>query len=125
MPPTLSRHLIKLALCCLLGGTHLGAWMLWSKAQAHAFSLPMLHAHISLMSWGWMGSLAWGFAIWIFPRRGRQRPRLWLAWAGAALWACALGSALLGLTSAAAALRAAAALLLIAHLWPRIKAFGR
>lgn len=127
MPPLLSRYAIKLALLSLLAGTHLGAWMLWRKAHAIPVSLRIIHSHINLMIWGWMGTLAIGFAFWLFPKQGRERPRAWLAWASLLLWGLAHLTQLLAPSESAAAtaLRAAAALSLGAHLWPRIKAFGR
>lgn len=122
--PRTSIYSIRAALVSLSVGVGIGAWMLAAKGRWLPWPPP--HArqlHAEVLGWGWLGLLVLGFSVWIFPKQGRTRLRMWAANGALVLWIAALPLSSLD-QGMSALTRCAAIMLLMAHLWPRIKAFG-
>jgi heme/copper-type cytochrome/quinol oxidase subunit 1 len=128
--PTLSRWLVRAALCYLVAGFTLGAVILVSKALGTGpFAWSLLPAHVEFLLFGWTVQLTMGVAFWILPRfaggasRGDER----LVWAAFALVnAGTLATALAPLAGSAGVtigrvLEATAAAAFGAHAWRRVK----
>ena len=90
--------------------------------------------YVHLLVVGWLTQLIFGVAHWLFPRASGDAPRgnEGLGWAGILLLnvgllvravsePLALSAARHGLLVASAALQLAAVLLLVVHIWPRVK----
>lgn len=122
--PQTSLYSIRAALLSLGLGVCLGAWMLAAKGSWLPWPPPQARQlHADLLGWGWLGLLVVGVSVWIFPKQGRARRRMWAATGAFVLWSAALPLAVLhkGLSTL---MRIVAIVLLVVHLWPRIKAFG-
>lgn len=139
MPP-LSRAFIKAGFVALLVALGLEALQvrpagLWPGLPRAALHLTTLH----LLTVGWLLQLITGVAYWMFPRRPGESPRGdpapgWAAWAclnvglvartAGEPWRMAANGPLWPMQLAAVT-QVAAAVLIVALLWPRIREPGR
>lgn len=134
--PALSVLLVRTALAWLVVGSAAGALLLAAKAAPPPAGVTRLfHLHVEALLIGWMVQLAMGVAWWILPKyptgpeRGPAAPIV-------AVWALLNAGVLLAgvarsaggtdqLVVAARAGELLAAMLFLAAVWPRVKAFGR
>jgi len=132
MPP-LSVWLIRGAVCSLLVGSGLGAWLLAGAPLTGATHPAVREAHYTLMLFGWLLPFVLGTAYWMLPRHPGGEPRGSLGITRLATAAYVAGVAIrLGGTMGAGErwVSAGTALLLsgtagfITLFWTRIKPFG-
>lgn len=74
MPP-LSVWMLRGALCSLLAGSALGAWLLAGEPLAGANHPALRDAHFTLMLFGWLLPFVLGTAYWMLPRHAGGEPR--------------------------------------------------
>jgi hypothetical protein len=74
MPP-LSVWMLRGALCSLLAGSALGAWLLAGEPLAGATHPAARDAHVTLTLFGWLLPFVLGTAYWMLPRHARGEPR--------------------------------------------------
>ncbi len=74
MPP-LSVWLIRGAICSLLVGSALGAWLLAGEPLTGATHPALRDAHFTLMLFGWLLPFVLGTAHWMLPRHAGGEPR--------------------------------------------------
>ncbi len=132
MPP-LSVWLLRGALCALVAGSALGAWLLAGEPLAGALHPALRDAHFTLMLFGWLLPFVVGTAYWMLPRHAGDAPRgspgrtRLAAAAYTAGLAIRLGGALGGgetWVSAGTALLLFGTAGFITLFWARIKPFG-
>jgi len=135
--PRPSVWLVRAALLQLVAGAALGSLLLAAKGAPHALpgwvaGLWPLHGEIMLL--GWMAQLALGVAYWILPRhpeppvRGPETPvKLAAVLINAGVLGAGLGPLIHSpeLVVAGRLAEAAAVILVVGNVGPRIKEFGR
>ncbi|HEV8307213.1 MAG TPA: cbb3-type cytochrome c oxidase subunit I [Methylomirabilota bacterium] len=136
--PLLIRRYVKTSFVFLLLGLALGGYITVEvNLRGRGVPWPLVTAHVHLLLVGFMLTLVFGVATWMFPRpaRGDERYRPWLA--EATYWLLTLSTAVrtLGeLGSAAAGSRGdsvlaavgglgqvGAALLFVVNMWVRVR----
>lgn len=131
--PAPSVWMVRLALVHLVAGSGLGALLLASREMPRLAEVAgglwgFRNVHLETLLVGFMVQLALGVAYWILPRVGGERPRAWLAVAGAALLNAGVVAAAAGgaweaeaWAVAGRSAEATAALLFGVHAWPRVR----
>jgi hypothetical protein len=135
--PLLPRVIVRTALAWLLAALATSGLMALQGQLPEPWSrlyLQPLFYHLLMV--GWVTQLIWGVALWLFPPLSREQPRgddrlIWLAYA---LFNSGLGLRLLSepaqglfwgsgpMLVAAAILQTVSVWLIIASLWPRVRA---